>query len=93
MACCDDQRGGLVGPLRRLSLVGALVLGLIGLVVGQASGDADADEDGSTWFAVDVSELRAHFSASTIDEVSTSYERGWLQGWRDYNETQPSNGE
>ena len=39
-----------MGPLRRLSLVGALVLGLIGLVVGQASGDADGDtrSDGAT---------------------------------------------
>lgn len=67
--------------------------GFVEALSRRSSGDADADEDGSTWFAVDVSELRAHFSASTIDEVSTSYERGWLQGWRDYNETQPGNGE
>ena len=49
-----------------------------------SSGDAEATDDGSTWFAMDTAELRAHFDERTVDAVADCYERGWMRGWRDY---------
>lgn len=57
-----------------------------------SSGDAEPTDDGSTWFAMDTAELRAHFDERTVDAVAECYERGWMRGWLDYCETQIEQG-